>query len=121
MPRTRTFTEFTPEGILSQMEPGRDYRTGYIAQSLKVGNVEVRKMLDSLVEQGKLGMRFDEAAHEWRFHRDSSVAVEVIEAPAESKQVAERRSLGDILSRNLTNYEGEMRERVALCLLARGM
>jgi hypothetical protein len=119
MPRTRTFTEFTPEGILSQMEPGRDYRTGYIAQSLKVGNVEVRKMLDDLVSQGKLGMRFDEGAHEWRFHRDSSVVVKVIETPADETHVAERRTLGDVLTRVMTGYDDEFRQTVALAMCAR--
>jgi hypothetical protein len=109
MPRTRTFTEFSPEGILASMRPDRDYRAGFIAQSLGVSCKEVRLLLDRLVEDGKLRMRFDEDAREHRF----------LLRNAQSSQVAQPRDMGRRLTDVLLNYEREMRERVALCLMMR--
>lgn len=103
------FTTFSPEGILEAMEPGREYRTGLIAQSLRASNVEVRLMLDQMVANGRLSKRFDERGKEFRFHL----------TPGQTPQVAQRRSLGDVLSRVMTGYEDEMRQRAALCMAMR--
>jgi predicted ArsR family transcriptional regulator len=109
MPRTRLFTEFSAEGILAVMEPSREYRTGLIAQSLGVGNVKVREVLDGLVRDGRLSKRYDESGKEYRFHLTSG----------QTPTVAERRSMGDLLTRVLNGYEDEMRRHVSLCMTLR--
>lgn len=108
MPRTKAFTEFSAEGILSAMTPGRSYRTGFIAQSLGVGNVEVRKLIDDLVAQGKLAARYDEGAHEQRFH-----VVEVMPT------VAGRRETDRRLTEVMSGYEDPMRQHIALAMTLR--
>ncbi|TKC78074.1 hypothetical protein FAZ69_32135 [Trinickia terrae] len=109
MSRTRTFTEFSAEGILAAMRPDRDYRAGFIAQSLGVSSKEVRRLLDQMVESGQLRMRFDEHAREHRF----------LLRAAQSPQVAQARDIGRRLTEVLSNYENEMRERAALCMTVR--
>ncbi|HLX00781.1 MAG TPA: hypothetical protein VKS80_01545 [Trinickia sp.] len=109
MPRTRTFSEFSAEGILAAMRPERDYRAGFIAQSLGVSCKDVRRLLDRLVESGQLRMRFDEHSHEHRF---------LLRAP-QSPQIAQSREIGRRLTEVLSNYENEMRERAALCMMVR--
>jgi len=109
MPRKRTFTEFSPEAILASMQPGRDYRSGVIAQSLGVYCKDVRPVLDRLVAEGRLLMRYDEKSKEYRFFVRT----------AQSSQVPPPRTANLRLSELLSDYEKEMRERVALCMMIR--
>jgi hypothetical protein len=121
MPRPRVNYNFTPENLLTRMEPGHRYTVYQLAAKFRLKTDDVRRTVGQLVTAGEIQT---ELASTNTFRQGCTLyfrgAVPV--APTVTRielSVAVRAGPPDLKS-TMVGYDAEISRRLQLCMLARG-
>lgn len=116
MNRPRLNDSLAPDNVLSRMIPGKTYGAYALAAKFHVRTATIRPVLEQMVERGQLEL--NSARVGTVGFRRSEVALNKPEAPPIATSVATRPEPVR-LDGELTGYDKEFAQRIALCMLAR--